>query len=418
MKLLQAMTAAIALLMLSAGDWPAFRGPSGNGLSSEKRAPLSWGSDKNVKWRVALPQPCNGSPIVSNGRVFTTCAEDPDGRRRSLYCFDRKDGKKLWVRTVNYGKKMPTHRLNKYCGSTPVADGRRVVVWHSSAGLYCYDFEGKELWKRNLGEFRHMWGYGGSPVLHDGKIFLNCTPGKRLFMIAVDLETGKTLWKVDEPFKGTGDRTEEGKLMGSWVTPIVAEVGGRVRIISAMPRRVLAYDPDDGSIVWFVDGLRQKRGDLAYSSPVVAGDICMIFGGYQGPAFGIRLGGKGDVTKTHQVWRVKEGPSTIGTGVFVDGYIYHPLSGGGMIECLDPKTGKSLWRERTSNAKQWGSVVTAAGRLYVMNQRGMTVVFKPNPGKLEILARNEIGETTNSTPAFSNGEAFIQTHEALYCIAE
>ena len=134
-------------------DWPAFRGPSGNGISSEKSAPTTWGQDKNIKWKVALPLPGNGSPIVSNGRVFLAGSEDKEGKKRALYCFDRKDGKPLWVKTVDFGKEMRTHQTNTHSPSTPASDGKSVVVWHGSAGLHCYDFEGKPLWSRDLGEF-------------------------------------------------------------------------------------------------------------------------------------------------------------------------------------------------------------------------------------------------------------------------
>jgi len=148
-----------------AGDWPAFRGPSGNGVAPEDKAPLHWAPGKNVRWKAPLPGPGNSSPIVSRGRVFITCAED-EGRKRNLYCFDRRTGEKLWVRTVNHTNAEPTHRTNPYCASTPVADGSRVIVWHGSAGVFCYDFSGREVWKRVLGEVRHDWGYASSPILH------------------------------------------------------------------------------------------------------------------------------------------------------------------------------------------------------------------------------------------------------------
>src|SRR5262245_57013922 len=174
---------AAALLVgagsISADDWPLFRGPNGDGSSSEKSAPTTWAPDKNVKWNVPLAQPGNGSPIVSNGRVFITAQEDPEGKKRSLYCFDRKDGKQAWVKTVDFGKAARTHETNTHSPSTPAADGKKVVVWHASAGLHCYDFEGKELWSKNLGEFDHMWGEGTSPVIHDGKVFINSGPDKK-----------------------------------------------------------------------------------------------------------------------------------------------------------------------------------------------------------------------------------------------
>src|SRR5262245_47079131 len=181
-----------------AGDWPAFRGPDGNGVAQSAKAPLHWGPGKNVRWKASLPGPGNSSPIVSRGRVFVTCAED-EGKKRNLYCFDCGTGEKLWVRTVEFPTAEPTHRTNPYCGSTPVADGSQVVVWHGSAGVFCYNFDGKEVWKKELAEVRHDWGYASSPIIHRGKVILNFGPGARTFLVALDLKTSGLLWKRDEP---------------------------------------------------------------------------------------------------------------------------------------------------------------------------------------------------------------------------
>src|SRR5215204_3498910 len=174
-----------------AADWPAFRGPRGDGVSQEDKAPLHWGGadkGKNVRWKIALPSAGNSSPIVSRGRVFITCAQD-EGTKRSLYCFDRKNGQQLWMKTVENAPE-PTHRTNPFCGSTPVADGERVVVWHGSAGVFCYTLDGRELWKKDLGQQLHDWGYASSPIIHDGKVILNFGPGDRSFLAALDLKSG------------------------------------------------------------------------------------------------------------------------------------------------------------------------------------------------------------------------------------
>jgi outer membrane protein assembly factor BamB len=409
-------TTLAALLILGvarADDWPAFRGPNGDGLGAEKSAPAEWSATKNVKWKVPLPRPGDGSPIVSKGRVFVACAEDADGQRRSLYCFDRKDGKQLWVRTVEFGKTLPTHKDNLYCGTTPVADGERVVVWHASAGLHCYDFQGKELWKRDFGEFRHMWGYGSSPILHEGRVILHTGPGKRVFVTALDLKTGKTVWETDERLPGTHERDERGEYMGSWCTPIVH----RGQLLCVMPLRVVAYAPDSGKVLWFCDGIRHKAGSLAYSSPVVAGDLVVAYGGYGGPGVGVKLGGSGDVSATHRAWRNESNPQSIGSGVVVDGWVYQPQAGRNTIDCIDPKTGKAKWMER-NGAAFCGSISGAAGRLYVTDQQGTTVVFKPNPERFELVAKNPLGEACNATPAISDGDVIIRTFQHLWCLAE
>lgn len=413
------LTGVVALLSAPAiaGDWDQFRGPGGSGITDEPKAPLNWSRDQNVKWRAELPGPGNSSPIVSNGKVFITCAED-EGKKRSLYCFERETGKRLWVRTVNFGEVMPTHQTNPYAASSAVSNGKVVAVWHGSAGLKCYDFSGEELWSKDLGEFRHMWGYAGSPVIYDDKLILNCGPGKRVFVTALNLATGKTLWETDEPVYGDGERNEEGHYTGSWSTPVIAEIDGRDQIISAMMTRVNGYDPESGKIIWSCDGIKGRKGELSYSSPMIAGDICVQVGGFGGPSIGFKLGGRGNITEKQRLWRTETNPQSIGSGVFVDGHLYIPDAAQGTIRCLDPETGRESWREKAEGPNHWGSIVMAARRLYVTNQRGDTIVFAPNPEKFEKLAVNELGEESNSTPAISNGEIFIRTFEAVYCISE
>lgn len=409
---------AIACVNFASGnDWPGFRGPAGNGIATDEAPPVTWNATTNVKWKAPLPRPANGSPIVSNGRVFVTSAQNDEGHKRSLYCFDRADGKQLWVHTVDFPKTMPTHKTNPYCGSTPAANGEVVVVWHASAGLVCLDFDGKELWSRDLGEFEHIWGYGTSPVIYQDRVILNSGPGERVFVAAYDLQTGKTIWEVDEPQQGkNGSEREDGKYKGSWCTPIVANVDGKDQVICTMPTRVVAFDPKDGGVIWTCDGIRGPKGDLSYSQPLLSDGILVAIGGFNGPGLGVRLGGIGDITESNRLWRNEKNPQSIGSGVFLDGYVYRPNAGPGTMECLDPKTGEVIWTERLGNC--WGSIVYAAGRCYVTDQNGKTHVFKPSPEKYEGLGANELGEPSNSTPAVSDGQIFIRTFNHIYCIGE
>ena len=262
-----------------------------------------------------------------------------------------------------------------------------------------------------------MWGYGTSPVLHGDQVILNCSPGKRTFMTAINLVSGTTLWETEEPYEGSGDRNAAGKYMGSWCTPIIATFGGKDQIICTMPTRIVAYDPGNGKILWWCEGIRHPKGDLAYSSPMIAGGILVTIGGFGGPGIGVRLGGSGDVTASHRLWRTEKSPQSIGSGVPASGHLYVPFAEAGRIDCIDPRTGKRLWNERVGKAAYWGSMVQAAGRLYVTDQAGNTAVLKPNPDRVELLALNPLNEKTNSTPAISNGEIFIRTFNHLYCIA-
>jgi outer membrane protein assembly factor BamB len=363
---------------------------------------------------VPLPGPGNSSPIVSRGRVFVTCAED-EGRKRNLYCLDRGTGKELWVRTVEYALREPTHRSNPYCASTPVTDGTRVVVWHGSAGVFCYGFDGTELWRKDLGTMRHDWGYASSPILHGGKVILNFGPGSRTFLAALDLRTGDLLWKHDEP--GGLDATGE-HMVGSWSTPIVVELDGEDQILCSMPTRVIACDPESGSLLWFCEGFASEQAELVYASPVVSGRIGVALTGWStGPAMGFRLGGSGNVTESNRLWLDNQ-TQRIGSGVVVDGRLYIVNAGPGTAQCIECETGRILWTERLEGGASWGSVVMAAGRLYVTSRSGVTTVFRPDPVKLEVLAMNDLVEPSHATPAVSDGEIFLRTHAHLYCIAE
>jgi hypothetical protein len=396
-----------------AGDWPAFRGPAGNGVAEGDKAPLHWGPEKNVRWKAALSGPGNSSPIVSRGRLFVTCAQD-NGTKRNLYCFDRRNGTELWVRTVQFSAIEPTHKSNPHCAPTPVTDGDRVVVWYGSAGVFCYDFDGKELWRTDLGAIRHDWGYASSPILYRGKVILNFGPGSRTFLTALDLKTGRLLWKRDEP---GGLSETSNRMVGSWSTPIVVKVEGKEQILCSMPTRVIACDPETGSVLWTCEGLGTGRVDMVFPSPVISGAIGVAFTGWvNGPTIGFKLGGTGDVTASNRLW-LETQPQRIGCAVAVDGRAYVVNAGPGTAQCMDCQTGKVLWAARLEGGESWGSVVLAGGRLYVTSRRGITTVFRADPEKFELLATNDLGEPSNATPAVSDGQIFLRTDAHIYCIA-
>jgi outer membrane protein assembly factor BamB len=399
-----------------AGDWPSFRGPAGSGVSSETGVPQRWSKEENIRWKVALPAPGNSSPVVTGDHVLITCAQEK-GTKRGLYSFARSDGALEWSRIVDFEKVMPTHQTNPYCAPTPATDGKLVVVWHGSAGLFCYDLTGKEIWRRDLGEFRHQWGYAASPLVYHDRVIQNCAPGEKTFIAAFDLATGRDLWRVDEPADGDGQKRSDGAPMGTWSTPVVSTIDGEEQIVCFQPNRVVGYRPADGTVAWQCR-VKNEKGDLAYSSPIIGEGLCIAAGGYGGGTTAFRLGGSGDITEQALLWYKPRNPQSIGTGVMIEGYIYLPDAGPGTIRCLEAATGKEMWTERAGGGNYWGSIVLAEGRAYVTNQAGGTVVFRPNPDKFELLAMNELGEHTNSTPAISNGQIFLRTYEHLFCIGE
>jgi outer membrane protein assembly factor BamB len=410
-----------ALLLISsplafAADWTLFRGTDRNGVSPEIKAPLNWSADKNVKWKAELPQPGNSSPIVAAGKVFVTCADDHSGSQRSLYCFDRADGKPLWKRTVPYDKPDKTHAQNPYCGASPATDGRLVVAWHGSAGLHAYDLEGKPLWSRDLGVIRHIWGWAGSPVIHGDVVYLNCGPGERTFVVAVDKRTGDVLWQTDEPGGAEDKSPRTGDWLGSWSTPIVAKVNGQEQLLVNFPGHVNAYDLKSGKILWTVDG----NGDLAYTDVMIDREqnIAIAMGGYGGAAIGFKLtGGSGNITQSARLWRSPgKNPQRIGSGVILGKHLYLPSEP--YLACHEVATGKEIWKHPIPRQQFWGSIVAVDERLYVTSQAGVTYVFAADPKEFRLLASNDLGEASNSTPAVSDGQLFLRTAGHVWCIEE
>jgi outer membrane protein assembly factor BamB len=422
LRLLSAFAFAAIVSTASSADWPAWRGPLGTGITEEKNLPEKWSTTENVKWRTELPEPGNSTPIVWGDRVFVTQAV---GDRRTVMCFNRQDGKLLWQSGVTTKEKEPTHGTNPYCSASAVTDGERVIVSFASDGLFCYDFSGKELWQRtDLGRQIHIWGNAASPVIHGDICFLNFGPGEITYLLAVDKKTGRTIWKKDEDTgynkpqaddPATGKKAGSPTFIGSWTTPVITKVEGKDQLLMSWPRRLAAYDPQTGKELWTCAGLNP----LVYTSPIYGDGIVVSMGGFGGSAIAVRAGGSGDITATNRVWQHPRSPQRIGSGVVHESRIYiHNDPGTAM--CIDLKTGENLWTERLQGASRtgqnWSSVMLSGDRCYTITQGGDCFVFKASP-KFELISVNSLGERSNSSIVPSNGELFIRTHKALYCIA-
>ena len=399
-----------------ADNWPAWRGPDANGISRETNLPLTWSPDENVRWKIALPGPCNSTPIVWGDRIVLTQATDK-GKQRSTICFDRKEGKQLWQKSVEYLTAEPTHDTNPYCSASPVTDGERIVVSHGSAGLFCYDFDGNELWQRDLGPCHHIWGNAASPVIHGDLVFLNFGPGERTFLLAVDKKTGKDVWQADEEGGKLGDKGQP-EWIGSWSTPVVAKIGGRDEVIVSWPGTMKSYNPATGDVLWSCAGLSKESSTdkLVYTTPLVTQDVVVAMGGFGNAWLGVKTGGSGDVTDSHRLWRNKQAPQRIGSGVILGEHIFM-VNEPGTAQCIEWKTGNILWTDRLTSTT-WANLLHADGRLYTTSLDGESVVFAANPEKLEVLARNKIPERTLASLAVSNGEMFLRTYNHLWCLAK
>lgn len=408
---------SISTVTGSAGQWPSWRGPEGIGVATEKNLPVHWATNQNILWRAVLPEPGNSTPVVWGRSVFITQAV---GTRRTLMCLDRTTGKLVWERGVESPAEQ-THESNPYNSSSPVTDGQLVIAWFGSAGLYCFDFTGKELWHRNLGPQRHIWGWGSSPVLHGDLCFLNFGPGEPSFLLALQKKNGQELWRLVEPSADSGEKKpgkDKPEWVGSWSTPIVIKAAQRDELVLSWPNRVLALDPQSGRELWNCGGINA----LVYTSPLYdqESQIVVAMGGYMGMTIAVKAGGSGDVTQTRQLWRHPKTRQRIGSGVIADGAIYI-LNDPGVSECFRLRTGQLIWEERlkgpAAKSDNWSSMVASDGKLYVTNQGGDTFVLRPS-AQCEVLATNSLYELTISSPAISDGEIFIRTHKALWCVSK
>ncbi len=404
-----------------AANWPAWRGPLGTGISEEKSLPVKWGTTENVRWRIPLPERGNSTPIVWGDRVLLTQAV---GDERLLMCFHREDGRLLWKQGVTTKEKEPTHETNPYASASPVTDGERVIASFASDGLFCYDLDGKELWRRaDLGKQIHIWGAGTSPVIHGDLCFLNFGPGETTYLLAVEKKTGKTVWKVDEA-TGYGkdpandappsEKRSPNTYIGSWTTPVLMNVEGKDQLLMSWPRRLAALDPMTGAELWTCSGLNP----LIYTSPIYESGIVVSMGGFGGSALAVRAGGTGDITESRRVWHQPRSPQRIGSGVVYQGHIFIH-NDPGTATCLELKTGRIVWEQRlrgdSATGQNWSSVMLSEDKCYTINQGGDCFVFRASP-QFELLSVNSLSERSNSSIVPSDGNLFIRTHKNLWCI--
>lgn len=427
-------------LTARAGNWPLWRGPLGTGISDEKDLPRTWSKDENVRWHVPLPDRGNSTPIVWGDCVFITQAIESE-HRRTLMCFSRSEGKLLWQSGVTYTQREPTNAENPYCSGSPATDGSHVVAYFGSAGLYCYDFSGRELWHRDTGVVDSWQGSGTSPIIYRNLCYLNAGPGTRAELIACDIDTGHVAWRISAPKVEGGaapgapppvgggfdnammqaDPTGAGGFRGSWSTPVVVHSGEHDELIVVHPYQVMAYEPATGKVIWTCTGLP----DQAFASPAI-GDGVLVAIGHRVTGGGtrvtaIRVGRQGDATAGKRLWQIDMPKDCVGSGVILDGRVYLVTQFGSVV-CLDLSNGHKLWERRLAGQGSlggtWSSIVVAEGKLWIPNHSGEVFVVSVAPD-FEIVSDNWIGEeTTCGSPAVSNREFFLRTYKHLWCLGK
>ena len=391
-----------APVMAAEGDWPHWRGPSGDGHSTDAAVPEQWNAD-SIVWRTELPGSGQSSPAISGDRIFLTTALEA-GRQRVVLCVDRRTGIILWQEVVWTGEPEPSHNMNGWASATCATDGERVVAFFGRGGLHCFDAAGKKLWSKDLGTFQGAWGTGASPLIVDNLVIQNCDAEDKASVMAFDKQTGEVAWQTprDIPTRG------------GWSSPVLINAGTRREIVLNGFNGVTSYDPATGRKLWFCKSF-SGRGE---PTATPGSGLVFLVNGTPGDLYAVRPGGEGDVTSSHMAWHTPRRAGRDQPSPIVIGQIMIVVSMDGIGCGYDVTTGRELWKDRL-DGKFTSSPITANGLAYFQSDAGETVVVKPGP-QLEIVARNALPagekEIFRATLTPSQGQFFSRSTQALYCI--
>jgi outer membrane protein assembly factor BamB len=411
---------AVALTTSTAlgADWSQFRGPGGSGTSEEKGLPVNWSEKDNIVWRAKLPGPGTSCPIAVGKRVYLTCysgyglgkfkkgekgPEDITALLRHLVCIDRAKGEILWTKDfqpLNPESNYYQHEgdFHGYASSTPASDGERLYVSFGASGIYCFDLDGKELWRKDVGKGTRNWGSANSPVLYKDLVIVNASVESGT-MIAFDKISGKEIWRT----KG---------INSSWNTPVLADAPQGPELVVNISEAVIGLDPASGKELWRVKGFN----GYVCPSVVVHKDVVYVV---RGNTLAIKAGGRGDVTDSHVLWRNK-GNSQISSPVYHDGRLYW-VSRSDILSCIDAKTGDNIYRQRLSKGGEFfASALVVDGKIYCVSRFAGTYVVAEG-AKFQELACNTFADDksrTNASPIVHEGCLLMRTDQYLYCIGK
>jgi outer membrane protein assembly factor BamB len=398
--------------LLHADNWPAWRGPHADGVAPAGDYPIEWDETKNVRWKAPLPGVGASTPAVWDDRIFLTSG---DAGENAVLCFNR-DGKQLWKTHVHDER---PGKNGKASGSnpSPVTDGKHVFVYYKSGDFACLDFDGKIVWQKNLqklyGEDTLWWDLGTSPVLTSKHVVIACMHSGPSYLAAFEKDDGKVAWKVDRNLGAPREAAQ------SYTTPVVTTYEGREMIVVCGADHVTCHDASNGKEIWRVSGMNPSNNNFfrSISSPAVLGDLVVAPYARGANVYGIKLGGSGDVTKSHVAWISKESGADVPTPIVKDGKIYI-CKDRGALECLDAKTGKKVFSVATAKGrgKISASPVLVGDRIYVIRENGTASVVQLGK-EPKLIATNLIRELTVATPVFVDGEILIRTDKNLYCIS-
>ena len=390
---------ALMSVPAAAEEWPQFRGPTGQGLVVDASFPLRWTADENVVWKKNLPGLGNSSPIVWGQKLVLSTAA-ADGKKRSLSCYSTETGDLFW----QYAAPAPIEPVeklngkNSYATSTPVTDGERVIGFFGNSGMVCCDFDGKEIWKKNLGAFVTSFGPGSSPLIYGDKVILiqDQNSGEPV-CVALNKYDGVEVWRQARP------------AVKCWSTPLIVRCGQRDELLYNGSHVFTSFDPDTGTELWRFNGPTRETIPM----PVIGGGKIYSASGRNGPMFALLPGGNGDVTETHGVWSLALGGPHVPTPMYHAGRLFM-VNDMGIASCRDAETGNLIWQERMSGQFST-SILSAQDKLLVTSEAGTTHIIKA-ADKFEEIAVNELNEKVLATPAIVRGRIYFRTPDHLICI--
>jgi len=422
----------LALLIAAsarAENWPQWRGPYFNGSTTESNLPSQWSKTDNVAWVAPLPGQSSATPVVWEDCVFVS---SPDEQKNLLLiCLDRETGKARWQKVVA-GDARQVGR-NNMASPSPATDGKRVFSLFATGDLAAFDLAGQELWKRDLakdyGRFANMWIYGSSPMLYGGKLYVqvlqrNPRPDdyahalddkseRESFLLCLDPQTGRNLWRHVRPT----DATDEAQEAYSTPVPYTGKQGAEILVVGG--DYVTAHSPDTGAELWRCGGLNDRKEHYwrIVPSPVVADGLIIACGPKRDPVLAIKDGGKGLVTETHLAWKFKEFPSDCVTPLFYQQKLFVLDGDHQMITLLEPQTGAKKWQGNLGVREIFRASPTGAdGKVYCLSENGTVVVLDAG-NEFKILSTIRLGEApVRSSIAVAHGALFIRTAKSLYCV--
>ena len=405
---------ALALLgsatLAFSGNWPQWRGPSMNGVSTETGLPVQWDQTKNVAWKLDMPGPSGSTPIIWGDRIFLSTGS---GDTVELWCVDRNGGKMLWKKLVSPNNYKV--RKGNMSSPSPVTDGKTVWILAGTGHLKAFDFAGKELWSRDLQTEYGKWGlnhgYGSSPLLHEGALYVQVLHGMHTddpsYVLKIDGKSGKTLWKVERPTDAQRESPD------SYSTPALLSRNKRLELIVTGGDYVTGHDLGTGKELWRGGGMNPEGNPFnrIIASPLVNGDIVYVPTRVK-PLQAFRP----NAPKPQLVWSTPNGPD-VPTPV-TDGKYLYVINDRGIAFCFDAQTGAEVYSgQRIRPGTYSSSPVLADGKIYIVNEEGLTVVLLAGP-KFEVLAENPLNDYTLSSIAVSDGQLFLRTTGHLYVVGE